>query len=274
VCGPHREHRLTFWPGSESVSSAIRAWRHAALTLFACLALGGCDFANPGPTQQFVVAGSVSGLASGQSVVLAKGQDRLTVSVNGIFALPTPIAANGSYDVSIVTQPTSQVCAISNATGTRVQSNITNVNVVCSNDSYTISGALAGLPNGERVVLADNVTDSLTLTADGSFGFSKPVPYNGSYSITVVTQPSSATCTVSRGSSAGVTANVSNVSVGCSANSYTVSGILSGLSSGTQVVLDDNGGDALTVSANGSFSFSTPIAGTNGSDGSIVISVQ
>ncbi len=41
---------------------------------------------------------------------------------------------------------------------------------------------------------------------------------------------------------------------------YTIGGTLSGLASGESVVLLDNGGDALTVSANGAFTFKTAIA--------------
>ena len=41
--------------------------------------------------------------------------------------------------------------------------------------------------------------------------------------------------------------------------SYSVGGTVSGLS-GT-VVLQDNGGDDLSVSGNGSFTFATPVAG-------------
>src|SRR5437867_3943892 len=51
---------------------------------------------------------------------------------------------------------------------------------------------------------------------------------------------------------------------GGTTTTYTVSGTLSGLASGAQVVLNDNGGDARTVSGNGSFTFATAIA-ANGS---------
>ena len=54
-------------------------------------------------------------------------------------------------------------------------------------------------------------------------------------------------------------ANVTNVAVSCSANpTFTVGGTVSGLS-GT-VVLQDNGADNLTVTANGPFTFATGLA--------------
>ena len=56
---------------------------------------------------------------------------------------------------------------------------------------------------------------------------------------------------------------MTNVAVSCTNNStggsYSVGGTVSGLS-GT-VVLQDNGGDNLSVSANGSFTFATSLAG-------------
>ena len=77
--------------------------------------------------------------------------------------------------------------------------------------------------------------------------------------MTVKTNPSGQTCTVSNGSGTIGSANVTSVAVTCSnVATYTVGGTVSGLS-GT-VVLQDNGGDNLSVSANGSFTFATALA--------------
>ena len=49
----------------------------------------------------------------------------------------------------------------------------------------------------------------------------------------------------------------------CSGNgstTYTVSGTVSGLNSGYWVSLQNNGLDTLTISANGKFTFATPLA--------------
>ena len=52
-----------------------------------------------------------------------------------------------------------------------------------------------------------------TVNADGSFSFATPIAYNGSYSVTVGTQPVGQECSVSNGSGSGISASVSNVSV-------------------------------------------------------------
>src|SRR5258708_7666323 len=124
---------------------------------------------------------------------------------------------------------------------------------------YTIGGTVTGLSTSQQVVLNDNLNDMLTVTANGTFTFTTPVANNTSYAVTVGTQPTGQICTVARGSGSGVTANVATVSVICSTDTYTIGGSVSGLASGVQVTLDDNSADALTVTANGAFTFATPV---------------
>ena len=76
--------------------------------------------------------------------------------------------------------------------------------------------------------------------------------------MTVKTNPSGQTCTVSNGSGTMASANITNVAVSCTGSlaTFSVGGTVSGLS-GT-VVLQNNGGNDLSVSANGPFTFTTP----------------
>ena len=122
--------------------------------------------------------------------------------------------------------------------------------------SFTVGGTVSGLSG--TVVLQDNGGDNLSVSANGSFTFATSLPSGAPYNVTVKTNPAGQTCTVSGGSGTVGSANVTSVAVSCSAAaSFTVGGTVSGLS-GT-VVLQDNGGDDLSVSANGSFTFATPL---------------
>ena len=122
--------------------------------------------------------------------------------------------------------------------------------------SYTVGGTVSGLSG--TVVLQDNGGDNLSVSANGSFTFATALPTGAPYNVTVLTNPAGQTCTVSNGSGTVGSANVTSVAVSCSnAASYTVGGTVSGLS-GT-VVLQDNGGDNLSVSANGTFTFATSL---------------
>lgn len=121
--------------------------------------------------------------------------------------------------------------------------------------TYTVGGTLSGL-NGGTLVLQNNGGGSLSLTADGGFAFGTGLASGATYGVTVLTQPSGQTCTVSGGSGTVGSADVTSVSVNCKAG-YPIGGTLSGLN-GT-VVLQDNGGDNLSLSANGDFTFASSV---------------
>jgi N-acetylneuraminic acid mutarotase len=124
--------------------------------------------------------------------------------------------------------------------------------------TYTISGTVAGA-SGAGLVLQNNGGSDLTVSANAtSFSFATPVTSGGVYSVTVLTQPAGETCSVTNGNGTA-TANVTDVSVSC-APLYTIGGSITGLT-GPGLVLENNGGDNLTVNANAAtFTFATPIA--------------
>src|SRR6266571_3316425 len=124
--------------------------------------------------------------------------------------------------------------------------------------SFAIGGTTSGLSG--TVVLQNNGGDNLAVSANGTFTFSTAIASGAAYSVTVLTQPTnpSQSCTVTNGSGTVGSANVTNVAVSCVTNTFTIGGTVSGLS-GTGLVLRNNGGDSLAVSAS-SFTFSTAIA--------------
>jgi uncharacterized repeat protein (TIGR03803 family) len=130
--------------------------------------------------------------------------------------------------------------------------------------TYTIGGTVSGLTSGTQMVLQDNGGDNLTVTTNGAFTFATALGTGTGYKVAVSTQPAGQTCTVAQGTGTTGSANVANVAVTCSANAastYSIGGTLSGLTpgSGIDVVLQDNGGDNLTLTANGPFTFATKL---------------
>jgi hypothetical protein len=128
-----------------------------------------------------------------------------------------------------------------------------------------VGGTVSGL-SGTGLVLQNNGGNNLSISANGSFTLSSSVSSGSSYSVTVLTQPSSPsqTCTVSNGSGNVGNTNVTSIGITCTTIGYTVGGSISGLRNGESITLQNNGGDNLTISVNGSFSFATPLAtGTN-----------
>jgi hypothetical protein len=129
-----------------------------------------------------------------------------------------------------------------------------------STPTYTVGGTVSGLTSGS-LVLKNNGGDALTISANSNtFNFATAVASGAGYTVTVATQPSGLTCSVSDGTGTVASANITNISVTCSSTTYTVGGTVSGLTSGS-LVLENNAGDALTISANSTtFNFSTPVA--------------
>ncbi|MBT9526564.1 MAG: DUF4369 domain-containing protein [Rhizobacter sp.] len=127
--------------------------------------------------------------------------------------------------------------------------------VACWVGEATVGGTVSGLPTGASVVLQNNGTDNLTVSANGSFTFSKTVEGEKTYAVSVLTQPAGATCTVANGSGTidADGTNVTNVAVTC-VTSASLTGTVSGLLPGTAVTLS-NAGVLLPVAVNGAFAF-------------------
>lgn len=178
-----------------------------------------------GSATDYTVGGSVFGL-SGTLVLENNGGDALTMNADGTFTFSNALPLGSAYLVTVQSQPATQTCTVSNGSGTI--SNATNVSVNCSTNTRTVGGSVSGLRVSESVVLQNNGGDNLTVNSNGSFTFSTPVAQAASYKVTVLTQPTTQTCTVTNGSGTAGAANISNVQVTCATNAYTVGGSVSG----------------------------------------------
>jgi uncharacterized membrane protein YdfJ with MMPL/SSD domain len=77
----------------------------------------------------YTVGGTISGL-SGTVVLQNNAGDNLTVSANGRFTFATPVASGSDYNVTVVSQPVGQSCAVMNGSGTSSAYSMTNVTTV------------------------------------------------------------------------------------------------------------------------------------------------
>ena len=226
-------------------------------------------------TNNYGIGGALSGLASGATVVLSNNSgDDITLSANGAFTFPTPLADGSAYVVTVHTQPGNprQTCTVSDGSATLAGKDVVNIFVACSTNSYTLGGTLTGLAGSGPVVIKTNTGDQLSLSANGAFTFGTKLADGATYKVSVATQPGSPSqnCTITspKGTVAG--ADISNMVVTCATNTYTVGGTLSGLASGAQVMIANNSGDSLTLSTNGAFTFPTGLADTS----AYVVTVQ
>jgi len=210
--------------------------------------------------QPFSLGGTISGLGNNAGLTLTNGSDTLMVAASSIsFTMPTAVAFGSPYSVAVVTAPAGLTCTASNASATMPASNVVSVVISCSDQSYTVGGTISGLASSGMVLV--NGGDTLAVKP-GASSFTMPttVAYTSAYAVTVQTQPTGLTCSVSNGTGTMSSAAVTNIAVTCSANTYTVGGTISGLTASGLVLLD-NGGDATTLSANATqFTMNTGVA--------------
>lgn len=214
----------------------------------------------------YTIGGTVSGLAGTGLTLQNNLGDDAVVNANGSFAFPTPVLNGAAYSVTIKTQPTNpwQTCVLSNGTGTVAAANITSVSIVCTTQTYSVKGTVAGL-SGAGLVLLNNGADARAVSGGATtFEFVTKVASGSPYNVTVQTAPTgpSQTCVVSNGSGTVTNADVTNVGISCTTNAYNVNVNVSGMV-GTGLVLRNNGGNDLTINTNGAYAFSaTRLSGT------------
>jgi trimeric autotransporter adhesin len=247
--------------------------------LLVAAALGGCgggdggsdgsgdsSGSTPPPPVTVTIGGSVTGL-TGTLALRNNGANDLTLSRDGAFTFSTALGSGVAYDVTIATQPANQTCVVTKGSGITTSSNVTDVSVTCtggavtppsglsypSPQNYTVGVAIAPInPTVTGSVTSFSVSPALPagLSLDSSTGQISGTPSVASaatdYSITATNGGGSTTFTLA-------------IAVNIPQSAFTVGATITGLS-GTGLVLRNNNGDDLKVTANGAVTFSSALA--------------
>ena len=175
-------------------------------------------------------------LAAGTQLQLKAAGSTISFLQNGVPRSPPPTPASpAARRASWPTAPARS----DNWSGGRRRADVT-----------TVGGTVSGLSG--TVVLQDNGGDNLSVAANGPFTFATALAGGRRLRVTVKTNPSGQTCTVSGGSGTVGSANVTNVAVSCVTTPTYHGGRL-----GVGAVVGDGwccritAGDHLSVSANG-----------------------
>lgn len=167
-------------------------------------------------TSAFKVGGNLSGLVGGESVVLRNnGLDDLTRSANGGFQFATAIASGQGYAVTVFSKPARVTCTPAMATGTIVSSDVTDVAIACVENTYTVGGMAVGVAGAGLQLRNATTAEVVTVNASGAFSFVQPVPYGGSFDVSIIGSPPGEVCSIANGTVSNVTANANDLSVVC-----------------------------------------------------------
>ena len=210
-----------------------------------------------------------------------------TVSVTGTTQVNAPSTASsitfndtyGDTGVAVSASLSGYTCTVGGtAIPSPITADVTGVTVSCTQNSFTVSGIVAGLTGANTVTVSNGGVQVSNLGNNAPFSFT--VSPGSNYAVTT-TSPPGQICSVSgNGTGSNISSNVSGVLVSCivDTNSYTVSGLsagsggVSGLAAGKSLILVNNGTETLILNANGDFSFPTALA--SGSGYSVTVAVQ
>ena len=228
-------------------------------------------------TEQYSVGGGLNGLALGNTVTIQNnGVDSLVLSEDGPFEFVTALDDGTGFEVTVLTDPTTpnQTCEVTNGDGTLSGDDVNNVSVTCSLVPYTVGGDVAGLLVGQSLTLQNSNSDDLLISDNGAFVFATAVGDGNGYDVSVLVDPTepNQTCLVTAGSGLIAGANVTDVSVACTINTYTVGGDVVGLLPAQTMTLQNNGGDDLVLAADNSFVFA--VALNDGTDYEVTATVD
>jgi hypothetical protein len=237
----------------------------------------GADEASITLINEYSVGGTVSGLEAGNNVVIHNSNgDSLNISSDDVFAFPIFQQDGTAYEVTVFTQPTTptQFCSVTNGSGVLAGSNVTNIAVSCQSDTYSVGGTTTGLAPGTSVGLKLNGGTELELTTNGVFNFPTGLFESDGYAVTVSTQPTNPyqVCTLGNNNGTIATSDITNLTVTCVTESYSIGGNLSGLEPGNSIALKNNNGTSLILTANDPFTFPDEL--DDGEDYNVTIFTQ
>lgn len=177
----------------------------------------------------FKVGGTITGLVGTGLVLKNNGGDTLTVGADATtFELAGLVATTGPFDVSVSASPAEQTCTVTDETGsgTIANADYVGVEIVCTAKRYEIGGAIAGLVEGAQITLSNNADLDDTITsANGNFKLPKTQVKDADYDLqrvfpsTTVDYVTQA-CTLASNTGKVASANVTNVTVTCSATTF------------------------------------------------------
>ncbi len=129
----------------------------------------------------------------------------------------------------------------------------------CNNepDFFLVGGSVQGLSG--TLTLQNKGGNDLDISANGIFNFTTAFEDGSTYDVEVSVHPAGQTCSVTEGTGTIHGAHISNITITCINNPiHSVGGTVTGLRV-TGLVLKNKGGDNLSITNNGNFTFETGI---------------
>lgn len=198
----------------------------SCVALACAFGLAGCGGGDDGDIGLRV---NIAGLTKSGLTLSLNGATALPVTANAIvFDFPALVPVDFNYDIKIVDSPTNAKCEIFNGKGKTATFSPRDINVICTPYYYNVHGTVSGLvsdglilANGNEQISIPKGATTFTMTRNGVDG--KPLAGANSgqvgdgfpYSIGILKQPATGTCSVTNGVGTMGSADVTNVMINC-----------------------------------------------------------
>ncbi len=180
---------------------------------------------------QYNVGGTVSGLTTpfgANTLVLRNnGGDDLTIAADGSFTFASALSTGATYNATVFSNPQNpwQTCNLTNGSGTVGSSNITNLSLSCTLNTYTMSGSITSniaLPSGLSISNGVNTINVPAGATSTPISFATPLNSGSNYNVTITAEPSGYVCAVTSPLTGTIPgANITDVGVNCIAGHRT-----------------------------------------------------
>ncbi|MDA1353173.1 MAG: DUF1554 domain-containing protein [bacterium] len=117
--------------------------------------------------------------------------------------------------MTIITQPISQTCIVTNSTGTISTTDISNITVACLDDvvpTYSLSGTVSGLDGAMTLTISG---EDLDLDSNGTFAFTSEFIEGEDFTVTVSSEEDHQICTLNVTSDTFEGENYDTLSISC-----------------------------------------------------------
>lgn len=195
-------------------SSILRA----GVALACALGLAACG---SGDGDLYLTGTIVSGVTKDGLVLQNNGGDDLAVAANSTsFQFGNRVSTDDQFNITVKEKPSNvSDCYISNGSARANYYTIAQISMYCVIKTHKLSVKISGLTTDGLVIV--NGTDREAVAANTTSQAMADVYEDGPYGVTILTQPTGQTCTVSGGSSGngsgtmGSTDLIDNVVVTC-----------------------------------------------------------
>lgn len=184
-----------------------------ALALAVSAMLASCGGGGKATYPITVTVRNLQNMQDGPLVLSTNGMDLSFTPANPVAditkSFPSEIEYGQPFNVTPSTQPEHQACAPSTdypfnllPSGTAGQLAKIQIYYTCAPVLYSLGGTVTGLTADGLTLTNGSTNGPIAVAANStSFSFGNAVPFNTTYGVSVVTQPTGLTCTVTGGNS-------------------------------------------------------------------------